>query len=160
MAWFKAKSENAIVVMQPQELERRVSSIDPNGNSAIHQGIAQQVTSLGPNQSFDIETSATPSGAKISFSRRSHPPMVSPMTIGPEIYAREEEGDGLKKVKKELRKLRLELERAKFEHVKQGARRDVNGIPCMLQKTPHGYDLMRIGPDGQLEFVAHLGASV
>jgi hypothetical protein len=160
MSWWKGKFEKSLVVLPPADLEKRVSSIDPNGNSAIHQGIAQQVTSLGPNQSFDIECSATPTGAKISFARRSHPPMVSPMAMAPEVYAVDNNADELKSLKRQVRKLRVELERAKFEHVKVGGRMDVNGIPCMLHKTPNGYDLMRIGPDGQLEFLAHLGASV
>lgn len=155
--WFKGKTENALVLMPQSEVAQRTASIDPNGNSAIHQGVAQQVASLGPNQSFDIEHSVTENGAKISFSKRSHPPMVSPMMSAP-IHAQEGATDDIRSLEKQLKKLRHELERAKFTHLRDGPRMDVNGVPCMLVRgTNGGYDLMKIGPTGQLEFMCHLG---
>jgi len=80
--WFRGKVKNALVVM-PREDAQRVASIDPNGNTPIHQGIAQQVASLGANQTFEIEHVVTHTGAKIKFSKSSHPPMVRPMNDGP-----------------------------------------------------------------------------
>lgn len=160
--WWRGKAEKSLVVLPQQEvLPPRGAMLDINANSHVMQGLGQQIASIGPNAAFTIEHENTGKGSKLTFSRTSVAQIVPPL---PPLAASDrkysEKTDEMRRVEKQLRKLRHELERAKFEHVKQGSRTEVNGIPCMLQKTANGYDLMRIGPDGQLEFMAHLGARV
>lgn len=155
MGWFTKKIDPELLPayrqqMTPYHYESK-PVLDINSNTHVMQGIGQQIASIGPNQAFDIEVSQTAQGSRVRFAKVGIPPMVAPMAQG---------SDDVASLKKEMKKLRHELERAKFSHVKQGGRMEVNGIPCMLRRTPNGYDLMRIGPDGQLEFMAHLGASI
>ena len=84
--WFKGrkvKNTDLVVLAKDEVAQQRASSIDPNGSSPIHMGIAQQIASLGANQTFEIKHSATPHDATIRFSKSSHPPMVRPMNDGP-----------------------------------------------------------------------------
>ena len=78
MGWFtRPTTQNPIVTMQerayPSHYERPfLPVVNMNGNTAIPQGIAQIVASLGPNESFYGSIEPTPNGGvAFAFHRRS-----------------------------------------------------------------------------------------
>lgn len=84
---FLGRFKNALVVVPTHlpaplpapQTERPAPNIDLNGNTPVSMGVAQQVASLGPNQSFSIKRTALPAGEELSFSKSVPPPLTGPI---------------------------------------------------------------------------------
>lgn len=120
-------------------------------SQVLLQGVAQQISSIGLNEAFDVEHILTDTGQKVRFARVGLPPLVRPMGQPQITHSDNQE--------KELRKLRKAAERvaANCGGVRINQQLDVDGVPCMMKKADKGYDLFLIKPDGALQFMAHLG---
>lgn len=131
------QSENAPALYQPHPVQayQPPPKIMEVNSQVLLQGVAQQISCIGVNECFDVEHQITDTGQKIRFARIGLPPLVRPMAV-------QQIAQGV-------------------SHGTLGAGHlDVDGIPCMLKKSDTGFQLFKITPHGQLEFVCTLGAKL